>query len=184
MRCSRKLILALLPLVVGCADADGPGARAHREALARDPEAAVVTEVAVVGAPQVDGIGEERSSARPDDLDRDGVPAESDLDDFDELVGAELYEIPCDGSDQDGDLADVCLVDVDGDGVPGDYDCDDLDADVSPDAREIRCNGEDENCNGVDDCDQDGDGLRDVDDPAPRDPDVTSLAEPSPPRWP
>ena len=59
-------------------------------------------------------------------------PAEADLDDLDELIGRQLPEIPCDGIDQDGDLADVCEIDVDGDGAAGDWDCDDLDPEIGP----------------------------------------------------
>lgn len=90
------------------------------------------------------GRGPERGEA--DDIDQDGIPAEADIDDFDELVGRARPEILCDGLDQDGDLADRCEVDVDGDGAAGESDCDDLDPEVGPDAREVRCRGQDENC--------------------------------------
>lgn len=115
----------------------------------------------------IEVVGEAGPEPDPGDMDGDGVPAEVDLDDLEETIGAVLPERLCDGIDQDGDGGDACPVDEDADGVRAERDCDDLDARVSPVAREVWCDGVDQNCNGVDDCDRDGDGLRDTDDPEP-----------------
>jgi hypothetical protein len=176
---TKKVELILLSLLGACADPAPPAPPIRHEALELAREEAI--DVEPVG--QVDGEGEIRGARDPNDLDRDGVPAEADLDDLDELIGRQLPEIPCDGIDQDGDFADACEVDVDGDGAAGDWDCDDLDPEIGPGAREVRCNGEDENCNGADDCDRDGDGLRDVDDPGPDDPAVAMPREEVYRRW-
>lgn len=171
-----------LPLVVAaCVDRAPPSAGRHDEALDVADEAGEVEVLA--GVHEVHGRGESRSAGDPGDLDQDGVPAEADVDDFNELVGAPRPEILCDGVDQDGDLADPCSVDVDLDGAVGEGDCDDLDPAIGPHAREIWCNGRDENCNGTDDCDRDGDGLRDVDDPAPDDGDAAIPGDDRIDRW-
>lgn len=177
MNLPTKSGLLVLGFLVACADPAGSAPRARHEAL---EEAADRPDE---GQAQVDGVGELRTNADPNDLDRDGVPVEADLDDLDELVGAQRTEIPCDGIDEDGDLVDPCPPDVDGDGVRGEADCNDLDPDVGPAAREVWCNGRDENCNGVDDCDRDGDGLRDGDDPDPDDPAVVLPDDRPRARW-
>jgi hypothetical protein len=162
---NRLVLLNCVAVLIACTT-PSPGASRHRQGLEIDDAdpPAVEAPIAVVG--------EAGWGGDPTDLDRDGVPVGLDLDDQDELAGATVGEIPCNGLDEDGDLADACPVDADGDGVSSDLDCDDLDGRVSPLAPEIRCNDADENCDGLDDCDRDGDGFLDRSDPAPDDPAV------------
>lgn len=177
-----SLRMALAIGLLSCASRDDGAV--HENAL-EDEGAAAADEgvVADEAAPAEHGVGVGGWAGDPDDMDRDGVPADVDLDDHEELVGRTLPEVECNGFDEDGDGLDSCPVDHDGDGVRAALDCDDLDGLVSPNAQEIWCNGVDENCNGVDDCDRDADGIRDTDDAEPDLPAVAG-SDGDPRRWP
>lgn len=160
MKSQEMIPLLAATLLTGACARDGGGVDTRSQALEEAPPEERAPE-------PIEIVGEAGPEPNPADMDADGVPADVDLDDLEETIGAVLPERVCDGIDQDGDGHDACPVDEDGDGVAAERDCDDLDRHVSPLAREVWCDGLDQNCNGVDDCDRDGDGLRDTDDPEP-----------------